>query len=137
MVRHEPGRPALKTSGITVKNNSVFDGGKVFHSAAGILVLQSGNNTISHNDVHDFFYTGSLSAGSGTTRPATPPTTSSPENLVHDIGRGLLDDMGGIYMLGNSPGTTVVNNVVHDVHCCHGQGARSGSTSTRAATASS
>jgi hypothetical protein len=40
-------------------------------------------------------------------------------NHIHDIGRGVLGDMGGIYTLGDSPGTVLRNNVVHDVYDFH------------------
>jgi len=36
-------------------------------------------------------------------------------NHVHDIGQGMLSDMGGIYTNSVSPGTRIRYNVVHDV----------------------
>jgi hypothetical protein len=38
-------------------------------------------------------------------------------NHVHDIGQGMLSDIGGIYTNSVSPGTRIRYNVVHDVQC--------------------
>ena len=36
-------------------------------------------------------------------------------NHLHDIGKEMLSDMGGIYTLGEQPGTRIRNNLIHDI----------------------
>ena len=81
----------------------------------GILVGQSPNNIVEHNEIHDLYYTGiSLGWTYGYGRSlATHNTVAS--NHVWNIGQGVLSDMGGIYNLGNARGTVIRGNHVHDV----------------------
>ena len=107
--------PPEMTSHNVVSDNHIHDIGQVFPAAVGVWVGQSSYNTISHNHIHDTYYTG-ISVGWTWGYTATQAHHNIIEyNDVHDIGRGWLSDMGGIYTLGVQPGTVIRNNLFHHI----------------------
>ena len=112
---------AEQTSGNEVSNCRIYDVGKMFHSGIGIWIGQSPGNRLTHNLIHDFYYTGisiGWTWGYGT---ALASNNTVEFNHVHHIGvksdgdGPILSDMGGIYTLGKQPGTTIRNNLWHDI----------------------
>jgi parallel beta-helix repeat protein len=98
-----------------ITDNHLHALGRIFPPACGILVLQSGTNYIGYNEINDLYYT-AISVGWTWGYTASPCRGNIIEfNHLHDIGQGLLSDMGGVYTLGPQPGTVVRNNVIHDV----------------------
>ncbi|HUU60114.1 MAG TPA: right-handed parallel beta-helix repeat-containing protein [Phycisphaerae bacterium] len=99
----------------TVADCEIRDGGHRFHPGVGVLVGKSSGNKVIHNHIHGFDYTG-ISVGWTWGYAESDAYGNIVEyNHVHDIGRGVLSDMGGIYTLGVSPGTRVRCNVFHDI----------------------
>ena len=114
------------TSNITIRNNEIYKYGRKFHCAIGIHITYCDTAIVQNNEIHDGFYTG-ISVGWtwGYAYHSTKNITIN-RNLIYNIGQGWLSDMGGIYMLGRQPGTTISENVIHNVAADPGEGGYGG-----------
>ena len=107
--------PKRRTFNNHVTDNHIVAGGRIFPSACGILCLDSFGNEISHNHIHDLFYTGISCGWAWGYREQDARNNRMEKNHIHDLGHGVLSDMGGIYTLGIQPGTVIRGNLIHDV----------------------
>jgi parallel beta-helix repeat protein len=106
---------AASNIGNEVTDNHIHQIGVVHAPAVGVLAFLSQNNVIAHNEIDHTFYT-AISVGWSWGYAETPCRGNIVEyNHLHDIGQGMLSDMGGIYTLGLQPGTILRNNLIHDV----------------------
>ncbi|MDX9754164.1 MAG: right-handed parallel beta-helix repeat-containing protein [bacterium] len=112
--------PPLERTGYnTITDNHLHHYGEVYPSAVGILLMNTFSNEVAHNHIHHGWYTGiSIGWHWGYQRSISRDNRIE-FNHIHDIGQGLLSDMGAIYTLGVSPGTVLRNNLIHDVNANH------------------
>jgi len=115
------GEPVLRESDAeqnyanVIADNHLHDLGLVYAPAVGIWVLQSGQNQILHNHVHDLFYTAISVGWTWGYGPNQSKGNLIAFNHLHGIGKEMLSDMGGIYTLGEQPGTVIRNNLIHGI----------------------
>jgi hypothetical protein len=116
------GAPARKddaylTAHNTVDNTFIHDGGHLFRAACGVFLGGSAShNRITHNEICDLSWMGVHLGWSWTGKaPAYTHHNEVGYNHIHHLGNGVLNDIGGIYTLGVSPGTSLHHNRIHDV----------------------
>lgn len=118
----EPDRTARNT----VSDCTITDGGHLHHEGVGVWIGQSDANTIEHNRIADFDYTGISIGWTWGYGPARAGGNIVRFNDVGPIGTHPipgsttrtdppLGDLGGIYTLGTQPGTVISNNLFHDI----------------------
>lgn len=115
----ERDHPLTRSGNNVIADNHLHHWGEVYPSAVGILLMNTNGNQILHNHIHHGWYSAvSLGWKWGYWRSVSRDNVVE-WNHIHDIGQGLLSDMGGIYTLGVSPGTVLRYNKIHNVDANH------------------
>ncbi len=105
----------LSTGRNLITDNHIHHCGEVFPGASGIMVMHSFGNLVAHNHVHDMYYTGISAGATWGYRQNLCLANRIEKNVVHDIGKKVLSDCAGIYLLGVHGGTSVRNNIVYNI----------------------
>ena len=103
------------SKGITIHNNFIHDGSAVFFGGTPVLIQNSGDNVITHNEISDFNWMGICVGWSWGFQPTACHNNLIADNHLHHLGRGVMTDIGAIYTLGISTGTVIRNNLIHHV----------------------
>lgn len=115
----EGDHPLKRTGHNEIVDNTLHHFGEIYPSAVGILIMHTNANRIAHNHIHHGWYTGISIGWEWGYQRSISWHNKVEYNHIHDIGQGLLSDMGAIYTLGVSPGTVIRNNLIHDVNANH------------------
>ena len=104
-----------RTGHLKITDNHIHDLGRVFHQGVGVLLGHAFDCRVAHNHIHDGCYTGISVGWTWGYRETVSRNNQIENNLIHDLGAGVLSDMGGIYTLGVQPGTVLRGNHLHHI----------------------
>jgi hypothetical protein len=103
------------TSSVNIISNEISYGGNVFPSGVGVISHRASDIVIADNLIHHHRYTGVSVGWQWGYAPSDTSNVLVQGNYIHDTGRHILCDQGGIYTLGIQPGTVITNNVIKNV----------------------
>ncbi len=106
---------ADETYGCTISDCTIDTCGRRYFAACGILMMHTHHCTVEHNEIGNLYYTGISCGWVWGYAESNTHDNRITKNHIHDLGKGMLSDMGGVYLLGKQPGTVVSNNVIHDI----------------------
>ena len=90
--------------------------GRRHMAACGILIKHAHNNKVVGNEISDLYYTGISVGWVWGYKDSVTRDNYIAYNHIFDLGKYVLSDMGGVYLLGAQPGTVVCNNHIHDIY---------------------
>ena len=105
-----------RTYSTEISNCHISHCGRRHLAACGILVKHAHHNKIVHNEIHDLYYSGISAGWIWGYKDSVTHDNYIAYNHIYDLGKGILSDMGGVYLLGAQPGTVVENNLIHDIY---------------------
>lgn len=91
-------------------------GGRFNPEGTGVALTHTSDSKVLHCDIYDFYYTGVSVGWVWGFAGSVAQRNEVAFNRIYDLGKGVMSDMGGVYTLGTSFGTTVHDNIVHDVN---------------------
>ncbi len=106
--------PEQAAQGNSVVNNTVTECGRQFYGAVGIWCGFTAGTVVSDNHLYNLPYTGISIGWEWSPAPSPCRDNHLTGNHIHHIMQ-ILSDGGGIYMLGLQPGSTISDNLIHDV----------------------
>ena len=101
----------------TIENCTIRNAGRFNPEGCGILATYCSDSKFIGNNIYDIMYSG-ISVGWtwGYLALSVSQRNEIRGNHIWDLGKGIMSDLGGIYLLGTSYRTKVIGNVVHDVY---------------------
>ena len=110
----KPNRPDAVAFNV-ISNCIITGGGRYNPEGAGVCLSHCSDTMVVHNDIFDFYYSGVSVGWSWGFGGSVSQRNDIGFNRIWDLGKGVMNDMGGVYTLGTSFGTRVHDNVIHDV----------------------
>ena len=98
-----------------ISNCVIRTAGRFNPEATGVAITHASDCKVTHCDIYDIYYTGVSIGWVWGFRGSIAQRNEIAFNRIWDLGKGVMSDMGGVYSLGTSYGTTVHDNVIHDV----------------------
>ncbi len=103
------------TFGNEISDNIIYSYGRYNKAGVGIAIFKSGNNLVEHNTIFDGYYSGMSIGWTWGFSPTNTQNNRILNNRIFKIGHGVLDDMGGIYTLGDATGSVIKGNEISGV----------------------